>query len=142
MRFPLVFACCLAILPLAATASDVGVVSAPVQKLRGGDCLATDRMRGWTAIDERHILVDGGRNKYRIEIAPGCSGLGFEHSIGFKGDPIFNRVCGVGDEVIVRDFPCSIETMQLLSNDQYKQALLDRSAEKKARQDAKKAKSS
>ena len=140
MKFPLVFASFLAFLPLAAPASDVGVTSAPVQKLRGGDCLATDRMRGWTDIDETHILVDAGRNKYRIEIAPGCSGIGFEHSIGFKGEPIFNLVCGVGDQVIVRDFTCSIETMQLLSSDQYKQAVRDRAAEKKARADARKAK--
>lgn len=146
MRTPLAFACSMAVLLLAvscATAGDTPSSTAPRSaSLSGGQCLDSGRARSWTSLDDRRILVDGGHYKYRIEVAPGCSGLNFEHSIGFSGDPIFGRICGMGDELIVRDYPCPIHKIELLSNEQYKQARKDHAAERKARKEARKSKSS
>ena len=138
MKAPLAFACCLALLaPTLATGAGDSVRS---PNLTGGNCLDTSRIRGWSSIDDNLILVDDGRHKFRIEVAAGCSALAFTHSIGFKGDPISGRVCGMGDEIITRDYPCNIQRIELLTTAEYKQAKADYLAEKKARKDAKKSK--
>ena len=106
----------------------------PPPPLRGAQCLDPDQARGWVNTDGSHILVDAGRYKYRIEVAPACSALGYSQVIGFRGDPVLGRVCGgIGDAVITRDYPCRIERMELLSKEQYKDALADREANRKIR---------
>lgn len=141
MRPPLAFACCLAFLLLPGRAAAGSAERA--ESLRGGQCLYINRVRGWTSLDDHRILVDGGRHKYRIEVAAGCSGLAFTHSVGLRGDPVSGRVCGAaGDAVITRDYPCDIKRMELLTNEQYKQAKSDYRAERKARKDAWKSKRS
>ena len=95
--------------------------------LRGSDCLDPNMARSWIDLDNRTILVDAGRRKYRMEIAPACTALGFSPFLGFKGDSVNGRVCGIlGDSVITRDYTCRIERMELLDKEQYKQALESR----------------
>lgn len=111
-------ALCLAALPATLPASST---------LRGSECLDPDMARSWIDLDGRTILVDAGRHKYRIEVSPACSALGYSSMLGFKGDPISGRVCGVlGDAVVTREYSCRIEHMELIDKAQYKQALEDR----------------
>lgn len=106
------------------------LVRAPA--LRGAQCLDPERARTWVNEDERHLLVDSGRYKYRIEVAPACTALGYSQLIGFRGDPVLGRVCGgLGDAVLTRDYPCRIERMELLSKEQYRQAVKDRRSYRK-----------
>lgn len=140
MRFALVLSCCLASLLSPALAAADAKDSVRTPPLTGGDCLDSNRIRGWTAVDDRLILVDGGRHKYRIEVAAGCQALEFSHSVAFKGDPTFGRVCGLGDEIVTKDYPCAIERMELLTDDQYREAKENYRAERKARKEARKSK--
>ncbi len=97
------------------------------RSLRGADCLDPSMARSWTELDNRSILVDAGRRKYRMEISPACPGFGFSPFLGFKGDPVSGRVCGIiGDSIITRDSTCRIERMEVLDKAQYKQALESR----------------
>jgi hypothetical protein len=117
-------ALCLAALP--------ALAAAPAGVLRGTDCLDPDLARSWIDIDSRTLLVDAGRRKYRIEVAPACTALGYSPVLGFKGDSISGRICGVlGDAIITRDYSCRIERMELLDKEQYKQALESRKSSRK-----------
>lgn len=116
----------------------------PLPGVHGAQCLDPDMARGFTPIDDRIVLVDAGRRLYRIEVTSSCSSLSTTSVIGFRGDPIVNRVCGMGfDAILVRGgHPCRIERMQLISKAEYKQALLEREqrrralrAERRARRD-------
>lgn len=116
-------ALCLATLP--------ALAAAPAY-LRGSECLDPTMARNWTELDNHAILVDAGRRKYRMEISPACSALGFSPWLGFKGDPISGRVCGIiGDSVVTRDYTCRIERMELLDKEQYKQALESRKSSRR-----------
>lgn len=108
--------------------------------LHGAQCLEPSQARGWTHIDDKHILVDGGRYQYRIELSARCSALNSDPNIVFRGDPVTGQVCGsLNDAVITRDYPCRIQKMTLLSKEEYKQALKDVEAARKAEKEAKKA---
>lgn len=127
-------------LGLAASAS-AGSPDSPI--LRGSECLDPDFARGWVELDDRTLLVDAGRNKYRIEVGGACTSLSFTPLLAFRGDPVSGRVCGsIGDAILTRDYPCRIERMQLISKAQYKQAIDDRAAERKRRKAERKSKAS
>ena len=129
MRTPLAF---VAVTALAATlAGPAGAVPGDTPRappLRGHDCLDPGFARGFTTLDHRSLLVDAGRNRYRIEVSPSCWNLDTASVVGFRGDPVSNRVCGSSmDAVLVRgSVPCRIERMTLLSKEQYRQALDER----------------
>lgn len=124
-------------------AASTSVAAPETPYLRGSQCLDPNFARNWIELDDRTILVDAGRNRYRIEVAPACSSLSFSPLLVFRGDPISGRVCGnLGDAILTRDYPCKIERMQLISKAEYKQALDDRAAERKRRKEMRKSKAS
>ena len=124
-----------------ATSASAASPGSPL--LRGSQCLDPDFARGWIELDDRTVLVDAGRNKYRIEVGGACTSLSFSSLLVFRGDPVSGRVCGgLGDAILTRDYPCKIERMQLISKDQYKQAMDDRAAERKRRKAERKSKAS
>ena len=111
-----------------ALAADDGVR----HRLRGGQCLDPAMARSWIELDRDTLLVDAGRYKYRIGIAGACSAVGWSNMLLFRGDPITGRVCGnIGDAILTRDYPCSIQDMQLLDKEQYKALLEERDARRK-----------
>jgi hypothetical protein len=105
--------------------------------LRGGQCLDPDFVRSFTALDDRELLVDTGRYRYRIQVASSCWHLSTSAWIDFRGDPVSKRVCGsVFDAVVPRSgVPCRIERMELLGREQYQQALQQHAAERRARRE-------
>jgi len=109
--------------------------------LRGGECLDPDYIRSFTNLDDQRLLVDAGRRRYLIEVSRSCWNLRFTSFIGFRGDPMFNRVCGTPfDALLTSDrIPCRIERMELISVEAYKQALAQRDEERRARKAARKA---
>jgi hypothetical protein len=114
--------------------------------LRGGQCLDPAYARGFIGLDDRHLLVDGGRNRYLVEVSQSCWNLNFANAIGFRGDPVSGKVCGgLLDAILVRgEPPCRIERMELLSKEQYQAALREREewrrAQRAKREAAKKTK--
>ena len=119
--------------PFAASPPPAAGSRAPM--LRGHDCLEPSFARGFVSLDDRNLLVDAGRNRYRIEVSPSCWNLHTANVVGFRGDPISNRVCGAAmDAVLVRgSVPCRIEGLHLLSKEAYRQALHDREAWRRQR---------
>ena len=112
-----------------ATSASAGSADTPI--LRGSQCLDPNFARGWVELDDRTILVDAGRNRYRIEVGGACTSLSFSSLLVFRGDPVSGR-----------DYPCKIERMQLISKAEYKQAIDDRAAERKRRKAERKSKAS
>lgn len=127
------FATVVALLSASASHASTGhAAAAPGDFLRGAQCLDPTFARGWVYLDDRNILVDAGRYRYRIELNSSCRDIAFTPMITFRGDPISGRVCGGPfDAVITRDFPCRIQRMELLSKEQYK-ALEGRRARERA----------
>ena len=70
----------------AANADDRGL-------LRGSDCLDPAMARSWEDLDDRTLLVDAGRHKYRIELSASCTAIYRSPMLVFRGDPISGRVC-------------------------------------------------
>ena len=126
-----------------AQARDNASAAAKYQPLHGSQCLDPTRARGWTHLDDSHILIDAGRDKYWVEFYGTCPGLGFTSNILFRGDPISGRVCGsFTDSVLTHEQPCRIGRMELLSKQQYRRALDDYNANRKARKAERAAKKS
>ena len=44
----------------------------PRTLLRGSECLDPQRARGWTQLDDGDLLVDAGRQKYRVTLISAC----------------------------------------------------------------------
>jgi hypothetical protein len=109
--------------------------------LRGNQCLDPDFTRDFTSLDDHRLLVDNGRHRYLIEVSASCWNLQHTSFIGFRGDPVFNRVCGSRlDAILTSDrVPCRIERMTLLSREEYAQALAQHRADKLARRAQRKA---
>lgn len=83
--------------------------------LRGANCLDPARVRNWIHIDDRHLLVDAGRQKFRVSLSIPCHDLAFSPTISFRGDPVSERVCGFAmDAVTTRDMRCPIVRVEAL----------------------------
>jgi hypothetical protein len=136
-----IFAAALALVALPVASSTPPPPPEP-QYLKGSECLDPNFARSFYSLDDRHLLVDAGKRHYLIEVWPACWNLDFASVIGFRGDVISNRVCGsVHDAVLVRgEPPCRIQGMKLLSKEEYRQAMNDRAAWRKAHRAAEKAK--
>jgi hypothetical protein len=133
MRKPLFSAVLLLVLSPAIASSPAPSEPGP-RYLRAGECLDPSFARGFTAMDNRHLLIDAGSRHYLVELEASCWNLDFANVIGFRGDPVSQRVCGGFNESIVfrGERPCRIERMSLVTKDEYKAALKDRDAWRKA----------
>jgi hypothetical protein len=131
-------ASCLAALALAS--GGAASKSAPQkQVLRGNECLDPDYARNWINLDDRTLLVDTGRYRYRIQVSGSCTALSYTNTMVFRGDPVTGLVCGgVGDAIITRDYPCQISSMELIDKQVYKQLVDQYNADRKQRRAARK----
>lgn len=129
------FAAVVALLAASGSAASPGpVASASGNFLRGAQCLDPTFARGWVYLDDRNILVDAGRYRYRIELSASCREIASTPVITFRGDPISGRVCGGPfDAVVTRAYPCGIQRMELLSKEQYKALESQRARERAER---------
>jgi len=129
----------LATLPAASMATGENKVRAS-DPLKGSQCLDPSFTRSFITVDDKHLLVDGGRHRYLIEVSGACWNLDFANAIGFRGDPISGRVCGSPfDAILVRgNPPCLINNMSIISKEEYKAAMQRRSEWLEAHKSAKK----
>lgn len=139
---PLFFAAGLSFAGLTQAANNAAVQApAPVsgyKPLPLAECLDPERARGWTQLDNGDLMVDAGRYKYRVQVAPACTALSYSNFLGFRGDPINGRVCGnIRDAVLTRDYPCKIENVQRLSKEEYDAVLKADKEARKARKTSK-----
>lgn len=133
---PLLIAASLGLSGLAHASSETATAAAASgRSLPLAQCLDPQMARGWTQMDNGDLLVDAGRNKYRMQVAPACTALSYSNFVGFRGDPVSGRVCGnFRDAVITREYPCKIEGMQRLSKEEYDATL---KADQQARKERK-----
>lgn len=107
-----------------ASGSSASEPAADRTLLRGSDCLAPGDVRNWTDIDDRTLLVDGGRLQYLVKVSGSCSAISYSPTLLFRGSPVSHRVCGgVGDVVITSDYRCNIQSMEVLDRKQYNELL-------------------
>jgi hypothetical protein len=100
--------------------------------LRGAQCLDPGMARSWIDLDSNTLLVDAGRYKYRIEVSSACTAMDWSQMLVFRGDPVSGRVCGtLGDAILTRDYPCTIQGMELLDKAQYKALVEENKAGRK-----------
>ena len=125
-----------AVLPLAALAAEPtptgpGSLSTP---LRGNDCLDPARTRSYLATSDREVIVDAGKRKYRLSIGQSCPAMSYTQGISFRGDQVDGRLCGgLNDAVVTSDYPCKVDRVELISDEDYKAAAAAYTAERKAK---------
>ncbi len=139
---PLMIAAGLGLCGLAQASGTATPAAKPVSPriLPVAECLDPQMARSWIQADNGDLLVDAGRYKYRMKVAPACTALSYSNFVGFRGDPITGRVCGgFRDAVLTRDYPCKIEGMQRLSKEEY-EAMLKADKEARKARKAEKAK--
>lgn len=94
-------------------------------------CLDPDRSRGWHLIDSDEILVDAGRQKFHLTLAPACTDLNYTHAIAFRSGDGFGRVCGGPLDTLempgraLIGVPCRIVKVTPLTKEQYKARMND-----------------
>ncbi len=141
MRRPLVVLLTLAAsLPLSALAA-VEPVAAPGSMqapLRGADCLDPARTRSYLMTGDKEVIVDAGKRKYRLSIGQSCPALSYTQAISFRGDQVDGRLCGgINDAVVTSDYPCKVDRVELITDDEYRAASDAYVAERKAKRDKK-----
>jgi len=95
-------------------------------------CLDPTRARAWHPIDSDELLVDAGRQRFHLRVAPSCPELGVSNEIAFRTATGVGRICGnAGDTVLVPrrspvHFPCRIVEITPLSKEEYAARLGDK----------------
>ena len=88
--------------------------------LTGADCLDPEWARSWHYLNDRQVLVDAGRRHYRITFFNSCYELSGAPDLVLKGDAVTGRVCGyMSDAALVRDHKCSLESIEIISAEEY-----------------------
>ncbi|HBK56222.1 MAG TPA: hypothetical protein DDZ76_08075 [Xanthomonadales bacterium] len=88
------------------------------------DCLNPSRVRDWAYVNDREILVNAGRKKYRILMSYGCPGLAFGHSIRFEPGPGVGRMCGHLNENVIADASrCDVARVELIDSETWNRIL-------------------
>ena len=101
----------------------VAAAAPPLRPL--SECLDPDRARSWHQIDTDEILVDAGRKRFHLQLAPACPELGYNHTVAFRSGDGIGRICGsAGDVVLVPraapiGIPCRIVVVTPLTKEQY-----------------------
>lgn len=127
-------------LPLAVQATDAVPAAAGSTQtpLRGADCLDPARTRSYLMTGDKEVIVDAGKRKYRLSIGQSCPALSYTQAISFRGDQIDGRLCGgLNDAVVTSDYPCKVDRVELITDEQYKAASAAYVAERKARRQKK-----
>ena len=94
-------------------------------------CLDPDRARSWHVIDSDEMLVDAGRQRFHLLLAPSCPELGFVNTVAFRSGDGVGRICGsAGDRVVMEQrspvrVPCRIVEVTPLTKAQFEARLDD-----------------
>ncbi len=106
-----------------APAASESPAKPPRVTLRGADCLDPDWARSWAYVDDRTLLIDAGRRKYRITLDFPSFDLAMAIDLGFRGDVISDRLCGYGSEyLLVRGKRQYIDRIELIDDATYRAA--------------------
>lgn len=113
MRHALPALALLSCLLLGACASGTAPRGEGAERAAGpGACLDPARARSWEEVDDG-LLVDAGRDRFLLRLAPGCTALFTSPAVVFRGDRFDNRVCGYpGDEVLAGHERCRIMSVE------------------------------
>jgi hypothetical protein len=139
-RLPLALVALVLSLPVAVQASDEAAAApaAAQTPLRGADCLDPARTRSYLMTGDKEVIVDAGKRKYRLSIGQSCPALSYTQAISFRGDQIDGRLCGgINDAVVTSDYPCKVDRIELITDEQYRAASDAYVAERKAKRDKK-----
>ena len=86
--------------------------ASPASAVGMGACLDPDRARGWEEVDDG-LVVDAGRDRFLVRLAPGCLGLATSPTLVFRGGPVDGRICGYpGDEVVLGGERCRVLSVE------------------------------
>lgn len=122
-------------LPLSALAAEPSTAAGTLQTpLRGSDCLDPARTRSYLPTSDREVIVDAGKRKYRLSIGQSCPAMSYTQGISFRGDQVDGRLCGgLNDAVVTSDYPCKVDRVELITDEQFNAATASVIAERKAK---------
>ena len=87
-------------------------------------CFDPQLARGYQVIDDDVLLVDAGRNFYRLQLEATCFGTDWAPQLAFVGDPITGRVCGrYGERIVYQSQSCMIERVDWIPPDEHARLL-------------------
>jgi hypothetical protein len=98
-------------------------------------CVDPGKVRSWSSLGDRRVLIDAGQQRYLIELSASCPQLSENPFLGYGSDHVAGRVCGrPGDRLVPHGSSasggddCPVRRMRSLSEDEYG-LYLQRSAE-------------
>ena len=87
-------------------------------------CFDPALARGYQALDDDVLLVDAGRNFFRVQLEATCFGTDWAPELHFVGDPITGRICGrFGERIIYKSQSCMIERVDWITPDEHARLL-------------------
>ena len=90
---------------------------------KSNTCLDSSRVRAWVVVNDETLLLDAGRNKYRVSLQQSCFNLSTSPTLQFKGDPIIGRICGSSlDAIRIQGEQCRISKIEKIDKQIYRDA--------------------
>jgi len=103
--------------------STLGLSAQVVAEADKHQCLDSNRVRNWIAINDETLLLDAGRKKYRVNLQQSCFNLSSSPTLQFKGDPITGRICGSTlDAIRVQGEQCRISSIKEIDKQSFNEA--------------------
>ncbi len=88
--------------PASATPPPPAPGSQPLRPI--STCIDPSRVRGYSVLDSRRLLIDAGRRRYLVTLAWSCTELHGYRALAFDTRNPSGRVCGdIGDAVLPRE---------------------------------------
>lgn len=103
--------------------SAIGLAMPATAESKSNTCLDSSRVRAWVVVDDETLLLDSGRNKYRVHLQQSCFNLSTSPTLQFKGDPITGRICGSSlDAIYIPGEQCKISKIEKIDKQTYNDA--------------------
>ena len=91
-----------------------------------GPCIDPGKVRAWTTLPERRVLIDAGREHFLVQLSARCPELADNPFLGYRSSHPAGRVCGRdGDSLVPHGSAaghrarCPITALRTLDGDEY-----------------------
>jgi hypothetical protein len=103
----------------------------PVVQVAADDpCVDPGKVRSWSSLSDRRVLIDAGQQRFLVDLSGSCPQLSDNPFLGYGSDHVAGRVCGrPGDRLVPHGSSasgggdCPVRRMRTLSGDEYERYL-------------------
>jgi hypothetical protein len=98
----------------------------PAQTLAEDACVDPGKVRGWSLLGDRRVLIDAGKQRFLVDLSTNCPQLSDNPFLGYRSDHVAGRVCGrPGDRLVPHGSTatggddCPVRRLRTLSGEEY-----------------------